>query len=149
MYIFSQVYLCEKYEIEQMLSQGFLPGTHQRGAIVNTASLCGLAGIGTLAAYNGSKHAVAVLTRVDARQYAADGIRINAVCPGFVETPMFVGSGLTPEYVKAAESQCPMNRLLKPAEIAHGVLFLLGSGASAITGINLPIDGGALLYHII
>ena len=120
-----------------------------RGSIVNTASMSGLAVIGTLAPYNASKHAVVSMTRVDARQYAKDKIRVNCVCPGFTETPMFRGSDLSQEYINAAIAESPMNRLIDAEEIAEGVLFLSSSGGSAVTGISLPLDGGALLYHII
>jgi NAD(P)-dependent dehydrogenase (short-subunit alcohol dehydrogenase family) len=89
------------------------------------------------------------MSAVDACQYAPEKIRINTVCPGFVDTPMLRGSGLAQEYIDAAVAQCPMNRLLHPREIANGIVFLSSSMASGITGINLPIDCGAQLYHII
>ena len=128
-----------------------VPGVRNspRGSIVNTASVAGLSVIGKLGPYNSSKHGVVSMTRVDARQFAKEGIRINSVCPGFVDTPLFRGSGLSPEYIASAEDQSPMQRLIDPAEIADGVVFLSGRSASAITGISMPIDGGALLYHII
>ena len=121
----------------------------QRGSIVTVASLCGIAVIGTLSAYNASKHAVVQMCAVDARDYAGDKIRINTVCPGFVETPMLTGSGLSQEYLDAAKAQCPANRLLQPVEIANAILFLSGSQASGITGINLSVDCGANLFHVI
>lgn len=120
-----------------------------RGSIVNTASMSGLAVMGTLSAYNASKHGVVSMTRVDARQFADQGIRINCVCPGFVDTPMFRGSGLSDEYIELAKTQAPMKRFVQSSEIADGVLFLSGAYASAITGISLPVDAGALLFHII
>jgi NAD(P)-dependent dehydrogenase (short-subunit alcohol dehydrogenase family) len=136
-----------------MLKQEPLPVTLpsfqiQRGSIVNTASLCGLGVIGTISAYNSSKHAVVQMSAVDARQYAPEKIRINTVCPGFVETPMLMGSNLSQEYLDSAKAQCPMNRLLQPLEIANAVLFLSGSMASGVTGANLSVDCGAQLYHV-
>lgn len=120
-----------------------------RGSVVNTASMAGLAIIGGLPAYNASKHGVVSMTRVDARQYADQGIRINCVCPGFVDTPMFRGSGLSEEYIEAAKSQSPMKRFVAASEIADGAVFLSGTYASAITGVSLPVDGGSLLFHIV
>lgn len=120
-----------------------------RGSIVNTASMAGLGIIGGLSAYNASKHGVVTTTRVDARQFAEQGLRINCVCPGFVDTPMLRGSGLSEDYLEAAKSQSPMRRFVQAAEIADGVVFLSGSCASAVTGISLPVDGGALLYHVV
>lgn len=120
-----------------------------KGSIVNTASMAGLSAISGLSAYNSSKHGVVTMTRVDARQFAKDGIRVNCVCPGFVDTPLFRGSGLSPEYIASAEDQSPMKRLIGAAEVAAAVIFLSSQSASAITGVSLPVDGGALLYHII
>lgn len=111
--------------------------------------MAGLGVVGTLAPYNSSKHAVVSMTRVDARQYAKDKIRVNCICPGFVDTPMFRGSGLSEEYIKSAMEQSPMNRLIDAEEVAEGAMFLSGSGGSAVTGISLLLDGGAFLYHII
>jgi len=128
-----------------------IPGLKRvsRASIVNTASMAGLSAIGHLAPYISSKHGVVSMTRVDARQFAKEGIRINCVCPGFVDTPMFRGSGLSEEYIAAAEDQSPMKLLIDPADVADAVIFLSGRSASVITGISLPVDGGALLYHII
>lgn len=144
--------MCQKYEIKQMLKQEpLLYSDHrtQRGSIINTASMNGIAVIGTLPGYNASKHAVVSMTRVDAREFATDRIRINCVCPGFVETPMLTGSGLEGKYIESAKSHSPSNRLMQPSEIANGVVFLAGSMASGVTGIHLPIDGGAQLFHVV
>jgi NAD(P)-dependent dehydrogenase (short-subunit alcohol dehydrogenase family) len=102
-----------------------------------------------MSTYHSSKHAVVSMTRVDARQYGEQGIRVNCVCPGVVETPLLEKSNLSKEWYDIAKAQCPMNRLIHPSEIAEGVMFLHGSGASSVTGIHLPLDGGALLYHVI
>jgi NAD(P)-dependent dehydrogenase (short-subunit alcohol dehydrogenase family) len=119
----------------------------QRGSIVNTASMCGLAMLPGLSGYTGSKHAAVQLSAVDARDYASDRIRINCVCPGVTDTPMLHGVNLDQEFLDATKSQCPMNRLLEPREIAKAVVFLSGSTASGITGVSLPVDGGAMLFH--
>lgn len=149
---FEQAFYCEKHEIIQMLKQDFLPidsAQVQRGTIVNMASLCGIGVVGSLSAYNSSKHAVVQMSAVDAREYAPMKIRINTVCPGVVNTPMLTGSNLTQSFLDALKAQCPMNRLMEPREIANGVLFLSSSLASGITGINLSIDGGGQLYHVV
>lgn len=146
-----QVYLCQKYEIAAMLKQSPLPDAPRaaRGSIVNTASLSGVATLGGFSAYHSAKHAVVSMTRTEAREYGGQGIRINCVCPGVVDTPLLRGTPLSKEFIEACEAQCPMNRLIDPAEIADGVAFLHGAGASAVTGIHLPIDGGALLFHVV
>ncbi|KAK5444216.1 hypothetical protein LTS15_010569 [Exophiala xenobiotica] len=148
---FKGVYLCQKFELMAMLKQEPLPGIERaaRGSIVNTASLSGVAVLGGFSAYHSSKHAVVSITRVDARQYGGQGIRINCVCPGVVDTPLLRSSPVSAKFIEMSEAQCPMNRLISPAEIAEGVTFLHGSGASAINGIHLPIDGGALLFHVV
>jgi NAD(P)-dependent dehydrogenase (short-subunit alcohol dehydrogenase family) len=116
---------------------------------VNTASLCGLGVIGSLSAYSSSKHAVVQMSAVDAREFAPQKLQINTVCPGFVETPMLTGSNLSQEYIDSAKAQCPENILLQPLEIANGIIFLSSSMASGITGMNLSVDCGAQLYHVI
>ncbi|CAL5873681.1 uncharacterized protein PFLUO_LOCUS7963 [Penicillium psychrofluorescens] len=127
-------FLCQKHEVKVMLQQEpiSLSGMKHapRGSIVNTSSMAGL------------------MTRVDARQYAEQGVRINSICPGFVDTPMLRGE-MPDEWVQGAARNAPMNRLIDPAEVANGVIFLSGSLATAVTGISLPVDGGALLYHIV
>ncbi|OCK80952.1 NAD(P)-binding protein [Lepidopterella palustris CBS 459.81] len=146
------IHLCHKYEIEQMLQQEPLPVYNDyravRGSIVDTASMCGRAVLGTLPAYNSSKHAVISLMRVDARQYAKDGIRINAVCPGFVDTPMMRSDFLSEEHIKGAKAQSPMNRFVDSTEVAKGVMFLSGSAATAVTGTDLMVDAGAMTFHV-
>ncbi|KAM5353701.1 hypothetical protein ACJ41O_000351 [Fusarium nematophilum] len=145
-------FLCQKYEVAAMLLQEplLIPDRKQlpRGSIVNTASVAGLAGVPGVAAYAASKHGVISMTRVDARQYADQGVRINCVCPGYTDTPMLTG-GMPDEFVRGAASQAPMKRLVEPFEVASAVTFLSGSNATAVTGISLPVDCGALLYHIV
>ncbi|EXJ83045.1 hypothetical protein A1O3_06862 [Capronia epimyces CBS 606.96] len=146
------IFLCHKYEIAAMLKQEPLavPGVRKasRGSIVNTASMASHSAVSLIAPYTSSKHGVLTITREDARQFGKDGIRINCVSPGYVDTPLLRGSGHGGEYVRAAEEGSPMKRLVDPAEVADGVVFLSGSAASAITGVSLPVDGGALLYHM-
>lgn len=127
-----------------------IPGVKHvpRGSIVNTASMAGLAVMPTVGTYSASKHGIVSMTRVDARQYAAEGIRINCVCPGFVDTPMSRGE-MSEEWIQGAAKQAPMNRTVDSSEVADAVVFLSGSLATAVTGISLPVDCGALLYHII
>jgi NAD(P)-dependent dehydrogenase (short-subunit alcohol dehydrogenase family) len=146
-----QVYLCQKYEVMAMLKQEPLPGIKRaaRGSIVNTSSLSGVAALGGFSAYHSSKHAVISMTRVDARQYGGQGIRINCVCPGVVDTPLLRSTPLSDKFIELSEAQAPMKRLINPEEIADGVTFLHGNGASSVTGVHLPIDGGALLFHVV
>jgi NAD(P)-dependent dehydrogenase (short-subunit alcohol dehydrogenase family) len=130
------VFLCMKYEIPQMLKQG-------GGSIVNTASAAGLIGLPGGTAYVASKHGVAGLTKSAALEYAKSGIRINAVCPGFIRTAMtervMDGGSISEEAMIAAE---PIGRIGKPEEIANVVLFLCSDDASFVTGLPMPVDGG-------
>lgn len=132
-------WLCMRYEIPLMLESG-------GGAIVNCASILGIVGFASSAAYAASKHALIGLTQTAALDYAAKGIRINAVCPGFIETPMLERAGVlsTPEARQALEALHPMNRLGLPAEVANAVVWLCTPGASFVTGVALPVDGGYL-----
>lgn len=150
-----QIFLCEKYEITQMIKQDPLPipsiseERQVRGAIVNIASMAATAAIGELAAYTSSKHAVLGIAKVDARQFAPQKIRINCVSPGFVNTPMLGRSGLSQEYLSIMASQSPWNRMTDVVEIAEAAVFLASSRASGITGANLNVDIGANLFHIV
>ena len=131
------VWLCMKHEIPQMLHQG-------GGAIVNTASAGGLIGARRMAAYIASKHAVIGLTKTAALEYALDGIRVNAVCPGMTDTPL-MGRLLTDrEQDSEADipSRQPIGRLGKPEEIAESVTWLCSDAASFVTGLAMSVDGG-------
>jgi NAD(P)-dependent dehydrogenase (short-subunit alcohol dehydrogenase family) len=132
------VWLCMKYEIPQMLKQG-------SGSIVNTASAGGLIGTPGLAAYTASKHGVVGVTKTAALEYVQQGIRVNAVCPGTVLTPL-VKAGITayPDLEKTLLSKHPMGRFGKPEEIAEAVLWLCSDAASYVTGIALSVDGGVV-----
>jgi len=130
------VWLCMREEIRQMLKQD------EGGSIVNTSSVAGLIGFPNIPAYAASKHAVIGLTKTAALEYAKSKIRINAVCPGAIETPMlqrFVSSGpKAREAILAAE---PIGRVGSAEEVADVVLWLCNS-ASFVTGTALPVDGG-------
>ncbi|PZR16573.1 MAG: short-chain dehydrogenase [Archangium gephyra] len=130
-------FLCMKYELEQMEKQG-------SGAIVNNASILGQVGLANAGAYTAAKHGLLGLTRAAALEYAPKGIRINAVCPGFIVTPMLERAGmLTQEPVRQAiEGLHAMKRLGQPEEVAEAVLFLSSSRASFVTGHPLLVDGG-------
>ncbi len=127
------VWLCLKAEVRQMLAQG-------GGAIVNTASIAGLIG-GFGAAYTASKHGVIGLTKQVAVQHATAGIRVNAVCPGLIETAM-TRPVYTPERWEQAISMHPMHRDGTPEEIAQTVVWLCSDAASFVTGQALAVDGG-------
>lgn len=129
------VWLCMKYELQQMLAQG-------GGAIVNTASIAGLVGIAGNIGYVASKHGVVGITKAAALEYAPRGIRVNAVCPGYIDTPLI--EALTNDAATKAviESRHPQGRLGQPAEIADAVLWLCSDAASFVNGHMLTVDGG-------
>ena len=130
------VWLCMKYEIPVMEKHG-------SGAIVNTASIYGLAGAAGYIAYNAAKHGVVGITRTAALEYAPAGIRINAVCPGYVRTPMTQpGIDANPEFERRMVSQTPMGRMGMPEEIAEAVVWLCSDAASFVTGHTMTPDGG-------
>lgn len=131
------VWLCVKYEVEQLLKQG------DGGSIVSTASVAGLIGTRGGSAYCAAKHGVVGLTKCVALEYARKGIRVNAVCPGVIQTPMVdrmtAETGIT---TQALIDQEPMARLGEPREIGEAVVWLLSDLASFVTGVALPVDGG-------
>lgn len=130
------VWLCMKYEISQMLKQG-------SGAIVNTASDAGLLGVPQMPAYVASKHGVVGLTKTAALEYAKSGIRVNAVCPGVIKTPMV--ERITAQRAGRAERMAaiePVGRMGKPEEIAEAVVWLCSEAASFVTGLPMSVDGG-------
>ena len=127
------VWLCLRHEIPQMLAQG-------GGAIVNTGSIAGLVGLPTSSAYVAAKHGVLGLTKTAAIEYADAKIRVNAVCPGYIETPM------TEEVMRrrgeAILAQTPFHRMGTPEEIAEMVAWLLSDRASYVSGACYNVDGG-------
>lgn len=128
------VFLCLKYEIRQMSKTG-------SGAIVNTASVAGMIGDPSMASYVAAKHGVIGLTRAAAVDYASKGIRVNAVAPGLVETPMTAGWLKDPAYRQMVVGNVPLGRPAQPEEIAGMVLFLCSSSASFATGGVFAVDG--------
>jgi NAD(P)-dependent dehydrogenase (short-subunit alcohol dehydrogenase family) len=129
-----------KFELQQMRKQG-------SGAIVNCSSLGGLVGGAERGIYHAAKHGVIGFTKSAALEYAARGIRINAVCPGLIWTPMadqMVASGQG-EALKAMEQSVPMRRVGRPEEIADAVLWLCSSAASYVTGQSISVDGGYIM----
>jgi NAD(P)-dependent dehydrogenase (short-subunit alcohol dehydrogenase family) len=133
------VFLCLKEELKVMREQG-------SGAVVNIASICGVTGMANFSAYNASKHGVVGLTRTAALEFATEGVRVNAVGPGFIRTPMITDRGLeakpgSKEYEEIGAMH-PMNRLAEPSEIAEAVAWLCSDAASFVTGHTLVADGG-------
>ena len=134
----SGVFYCMKYEIPAMLKNG-------GGTIVNTSSICGLVAIANTAAYTAAKHGVAGLTKTAALEFSSQGIRVNAVCPGFIRTPMVarvMDRGSFDE--KAVVQTHPINRLGEAEEIAEAVLWLSTDASSFVSGVPMPIDGAYL-----
>jgi NAD(P)-dependent dehydrogenase (short-subunit alcohol dehydrogenase family) len=130
------VWSCMKHELRHMRAQG-------SGAIVNCSSLGGLVGLSGRASYHASKHGVIGLTGSAALEYAPRNIRINAVCPGTIDTPMVSDMIAKGELDRAqAEAGQPINRLGTADEIAQAVLWLCSPGAGFVIGVALPVDGG-------
>ncbi|MBU6392977.1 MAG: SDR family oxidoreductase [Sphingomonadales bacterium] len=127
---------CMREEAEAMLQTG-------GGVIVNTASINGIVGNPGQPAYTASKHGVIGLTRHGALRWASAGIRVNAVCPGVIDTAMTAPVVANPEFRKVVEGMTPMGRMGRAEEIAEAVVWLCSDAASFITGHPLVIDGGA------
>jgi NAD(P)-dependent dehydrogenase (short-subunit alcohol dehydrogenase family) len=126
-----------KYELRQMKKQG-------SGAIVNCSSLGGLVGLPGRAAYHASKHGVIGLTKSAALDVAAHGIRVNAICPGCIDTPM--GDEIDPDAMQAFLKEQPIGRMGRPEEVAAAVMWLCSPGASLVVGVALPVDGGFVAH---
>jgi NAD(P)-dependent dehydrogenase (short-subunit alcohol dehydrogenase family) len=130
------VWLCMKYEIQQMLKNG-------GGVIVNTSSVAGLVGFANSPAYVASKHGVNGLTKTAALEYAKQGIRVNAIAPGIIRTPMidrFTGKDKSVE--KQFENMEPVGRMGEPDEVANAALWLCSDESSFVTGHVMAVDGG-------
>ena len=124
---------CMRYEIPQMLKTG-------GGSIVNCASVAGLVGAPYVSAYVAAKHGVVGLTKAAAIEYARQGIRVNAVCPGMIDTPM-TRKGLTPEIAAKLLEESPIGRFGQPVEIASAVAWLCEESSSFLTGQAIAVDG--------
>ena len=132
------VWLCMKYEIPQMIKSG-------KGAIVNASSMLGLIGLAKRSAYAASKHGVIGLTKVAALEYAHAGIRVNAICPAVVRTPLVESIMQSdPEAESQLISMIPMKRLGTLEEIAEVVIWLCSDASSFVTGHAMLVDGGAV-----
>jgi NAD(P)-dependent dehydrogenase (short-subunit alcohol dehydrogenase family) len=127
------VWLCMKYEIPQMLKNG-------KGSIVNCSSIAGLVGLENIPAYVASKHGVIGLTKTASLEFAKNNIRVNAVCPGAIHTPML--ERFTQGNEEAMAEQDPMGRAGRPKEIADSVLWLCSDKSTYVTGQAIAIDGG-------
>ncbi len=135
------VWSCMKFELQQMREQG-------SGAIVNCSSLGGLIGGARRGTYHAAKHGVLGFTKSAALEYATRGIRVNAVCPGMIQTPMsdqMIAEGQGEELDAMLKTYVPMKRLGRPEEIADAVLWLCSSAASYVTGQSLSVDGGFIM----
>jgi NAD(P)-dependent dehydrogenase (short-subunit alcohol dehydrogenase family) len=135
------VWSCMKFELQQMRKQG-------NGAVVNCSSLGGLVGGAERGIYHAAKHGVLGFTKSAALEYATRGIRINAVCPGLIWTPMadqMVAAGQG-DALKAMEKSIPMRRVGRPEEIATAVLWLCSEAASYVTGQSISVDGGFIMH---
>jgi NAD(P)-dependent dehydrogenase (short-subunit alcohol dehydrogenase family) len=134
------VWSCMKFELKQMRKQG-------SGAIVNCSSLGGLVGGSERGTYHAAKHGVLGLTKSAALEYAARGIRINAVCPGLIWTPMSEQMAATgqAEALKELLKSVPMGRYGRAEEIADAVLWLCSNAASYVTGQSISVDGGFIM----
>jgi NAD(P)-dependent dehydrogenase (short-subunit alcohol dehydrogenase family) len=130
-------FLGMKHQIAQMLAQG-------GGAIVNTSSNAGLRAVTMLSAYAASKHGILGLTKNAAVEYANDRIRVNAVCPGAIMTPLM--SGQPPERRREILAPQAMTRFGDPAEVAAAVVWLCSDDASFVTGVSLPVDAGSVAW---
>ena len=131
------VFSCVQAEIAQMVKQ------ETGGSIVNTASICGLVALPQATAYNSAKHGVIGLTKSAAVEYGPKNIRVNAVCPGFIDTPMLAeGAGANQDVLDGVVNQLPIRRIAGPNEVADVIAWLFSSQSSYVTGVAMPIDGG-------
>jgi NAD(P)-dependent dehydrogenase (short-subunit alcohol dehydrogenase family) len=136
-------FLCMKYGIPRMIESG-------GGSIILTASIGGLAAFPGSAAYSAAKGGIVAMARTAAIEYAADGVRVNAICPGYIETPLsgrFSGDDRSAFWAKLA-SDTPLGRMGLPEDIARVALFLASDESAYVTGIAIPVDGGVVAGNI-
>jgi NAD(P)-dependent dehydrogenase (short-subunit alcohol dehydrogenase family) len=133
------VFYCMKHELTQMSKQ-------KKGVIINMSSILGKVGFANSSHYVASKHGIIGITQSAALEYAGEGIRINVICPGFVETPLLANAGISEnsDLQKYIIGLHPMKRLGKSEEIANGFIFLASDESSFMTGSTLEIEGGYL-----
>ncbi|MFF1747428.1 SDR family NAD(P)-dependent oxidoreductase [Streptomyces mirabilis] len=127
-------FLSMKYELRQMQAQGF-------GSVVNIGSGASVVGVPGFAGYTAAKHGVIGLTRTAALDYGPDGIRVNSIAAGLVNTPL-IAAGRSPETMAARIAAHPLGRIADPQEIADAVVWLCSAQSSFVTGVALPVDGG-------
>ncbi|MDG1124297.1 MAG: SDR family NAD(P)-dependent oxidoreductase [Pseudomonadales bacterium] len=133
----TSVFSCLQAEIAQMIQQ------ESGGSIVNTASICGLVALPHASAYNAAKHGIVGLTKSSALEYGPQNIRVNAVCPGFIDTPMLAkGAGANAQVLEGVVRTIPMRRVAGANEVADVVAWLLSAQSSYVSGVAMPIDGG-------
>ncbi|KAJ5947675.1 hypothetical protein N7466_000690 [Penicillium verhagenii] len=140
-------WLSSRAQLKQMLEQDPLPSHDptrpaQRGAVVNIASQLGIVSRPNAPAYCASKSAIIGMTRADAIDYSKDGIRVNCVCPGVIETPLIMENAQVREAITPAARIAPMQRMGKPAEVADAAIFLCSTQASFVQGHAMVVDGG-------
>lgn len=130
-------WLCMKYEIQAMLENG-------EGSIINVASILGTVGFANAPAYTAAKHGLIGLTKTAALEYATKGIRINAIAPAFIDTPMLEKAGITTDegMKESVVNLHPMGRLGRPEEVADAILWLASNESTFVTGHTLLVDGG-------
>lgn len=138
---FNGVFNCMKHELKQMSQQ-------KSGVIVNMSSILGVVGFASSSHYSAAKHGVIGMTQTAALEYATEGIRVNAICPGFIETPLLEKGGITgqQEVLDHIVGLHPMKRLGMPEEIARGFVFLASDDSSFMTGTCVEMDGGFLSW---
>jgi NAD(P)-dependent dehydrogenase (short-subunit alcohol dehydrogenase family) len=127
--------LCMKYEVRALLARG-------AGSIVNISSAGGLYGVASLGAYIATKHGVVGITRSAALELATKGVRVNAICPGMIDTPQYHGLKTSGQDWSAITKSCPMKRFGEPSEVADVALWLLSQRSSYVTGQAIAVDGG-------
>jgi NAD(P)-dependent dehydrogenase (short-subunit alcohol dehydrogenase family) len=129
-------WFCMKFEIKQMLK-------NKKGSIVNIASIAGLVGFDSIPAYVASKHGLVGLTKAASLDYAADGIRVNAICPAVIKTEMIERTTKNDkEMLENYKAMHPIGRIGEPIEVAESIYWLCSDQASFVTGIAMPVDGG-------